>query len=435
MIQLALSIDGSLLAIHVARTWTQNEIYLYDTKQKTLRPFITNIPAQFTLSFLLDKAIVQTNYCADRYRVLVCPFTDLFKPIDQWDEFVPERESVLESVTVTKDQILLSYLVNVSAEIVVLDHNGHKTGMIPLPPYTTITEISSQDIESEFFYGIASFTFPKKIFRFDPVTKQYELYRATDNPITSDDYVTTQQWSTSKDGTKIPYFVFHKKDVVYDGNCPTLLYGYGGFASNVTPMFMRQWVPWLERGGVFVVANIRGGGEFGESWHVQGIKEHKQNCFDDFIAVAEKLIVDRVTDATHLGMIGGSNGGLLVSAVAVQRPDLFRAVCSMVPLTDMVRFSKFGMAMRWVHEYGNPEVKNDLERILKWSPYHNVKSDVEYPNILFTTANKDTRVDPLHARKMTAALQDVNQKNTVLIFSEDEAGHGPGKPISKYVKA
>ncbi|MEK7615323.1 MAG: prolyl oligopeptidase family serine peptidase [Patescibacteria group bacterium] len=435
MIQLSMSVDGNLLAIHVARTWTHNEIYLYDIKQKTLSPLIVNIPAQFILEFLNDKVIVKTNYLADRYRVLTTHLNDLFKPLDGWEEFIPQRDSVLESVHVTKDQILLSYLVNVCGQIVTLDHNGRETGTIPLPAFTTITDISSRIEEAEFFYGIASFTFPKKIYRFDATRKQYDLYRATDNPISPENYVATQQWCVSKDGTKIPYFLFHKKDVELNGKNPTLLYGYGGFASSVLPMFMRQWIPWLERGGVFVVANIRGGGEFGESWHTQGIKDRKQNGYDDFIAVGEQLVVDQVTDSSHLGIIGGSNGGLLVSAVAVQRPDLFESVCSMVPLTDMVRFPKFGMAMRWVHEYGNPEIKNDLEQILKWSPYHNVKSDVEYPNILFTTANKDTRVDPLHARKMAAALQAVNQKNVVLIFSEEEAGHGPGKPISKYVEA
>ncbi|MFA5745062.1 MAG: prolyl oligopeptidase family serine peptidase [Candidatus Paceibacterota bacterium] len=198
---------------------------------------------------------------------------------------------------------------------------------------------------------------------------------------------------------------------------------------------MRSWIPWIERGGIFVDANLRGGGEFGEKWHKAGIKENKQNSFDDFISAAEYLISEKYTNTQHLGILGASNGGLLVSAVAVQRPDLFKAVCAKVPLTDMVRFPRFGMALRWIHEYGNPEVKEDLQKILTWSPYHNVKEGVEYPATLFMTANKDTRVHPLHSRKMAALLQSVNKENNVLLFTEFEAGHGAGKPKSKVIES
>lgn len=216
---------------------------------------------------------------------------------------------------------------------------------------------------------------------------------------------------------------------------PAIFYGYGGFAHIDAPKFMRNFIPWIERGGIFAVANIRGNAEFGEKWHKGGIKENKQNSFDDFIAVAEHLIKNGYTDQDHLGILGASNGGLLVSVVAIQRPDLFKAVCARVPLTDMVRFSKFGVASRWIHEYGDPQVKEDLQNILKWSPYHNIKNGIEYPSFLFTTANKDTRVDPLHARKITALLQSANKKNPVLIFTEMEAGHGSGKPIKKIVES
>ena len=197
---------------------------------------------------------------------------------------------------------------------------------------------------------------------------------------------------------------------------------------------MRNNIPWIKRGGIFAIANIRGGGEFGEVWHKQGIKDKKQNSFDDFICAGEYLINKKYTNSNKLGILGGSNGGLLVSAVGIQRPELFRAICSRVPLTDMVRFPKFGIASRWVHEYGNPEIKQDLETILKWSPYHNVKKDIKYPDFLFTTAEKDTRVDPLHARKMVAMLQENNKENEVYLFTEKDAGHGSGKPIVKIVE-
>lgn len=434
MINISLSMDGRYLAIHVSRSWTENEIYIYDRDKENIKPLITGISAKFSLKFLSNKAILYTNYKANNYRVLSAEMDRLFRNIDEWQEFFPERENLLESVAITADKILLEYLVNACSEIVTLDHFGKEAGKIPLPKYSSLAGISTRRTEKEFFYGLESFTFPKIVYRFNPEDQQYEKYKATDNPINPKDYVVKQEWYLSKDGTRIPIFIFHKNEVVYSEKNPTILYGYGGFALNETPMFMRSWVPWIERGGIFAVANIRGGGEFGEKWHKTGIKENKQNSFDDFISAAEYLISKNYTGTQYLGILGGSNGGLLVSAVAAQRPDLFKAVCSRVPLTDMVRFPKFGIAVRWIHEYGNPEIKNDLEKIIKWSPYHNVRIGVEYPNILFTTADKDTRVDSLHARKMTALLQSVNKKNKTLLFTEIEAGHGAGKPISKTVE-
>jgi prolyl oligopeptidase len=359
----------------------------------------------------------------------------MHKPLDEWKEFIPERKFLLETVRITKSKILIEYLVNACSEVVTFDYEGKETGKIPLPPYSTLAGISSRKDEEEFFYGVETFVFPKIVYRYDPSAMDYLEWRRTDNPIQPDDYVVKQEWYVSKDGTKVSMFVFHKKGLTFDESNPTILYGYGGFAKNETPLFMRNWVPWIERGGIFAVANIRGGGEFGEQWHKDGIKENKQNSFDDFIAAGEYLISQKYTNKGHLGILGVSNGGLLVSAVAVERPDLFNAVCARVPLTDMVRFPKFGIAMRWIHEYGNPDIVEDLKNILKWSPYHNVREGIEYPNFLFTTANKDTRVDPLHARKMTARLQEVNKKNEVLLYTEMDAGHGAGKPIVKIVES
>lgn len=434
MINISLSLDGKFLAIHVSQKWTENEIYIYDSDKEIVIPLVIGMPAKFSLQFLSDKAILYTNYEANNYRILFTRLNNLFIKIDEWREFFPEQENLLESVAITADKVLLEYLVNACSEITTLDYSGKETGKIPLPQYSSLAGLSTRRTEKEFFYGLESFVFPKIVYRFNPETKEYEKYKATDNPINPDDFVTKQEWYLSKDETKVPIFIFHKKKIELNGKNPTILYGYGGFASNETPMFMRNWVSWIQRDGIFAVANIRGGGEFGEKWHKTGIKEKKQNSFDDFICAAEYLISQKYTDKSNLGILGGSNGGLLVSAVAVQRPDLFRAVCSRVPLTDMVRFPKFGIAVRWIHEYGNPEIKDDLEKILKWSPYHNVRTNTEYPNILFTTADKDTRVDPLHARKMMALLQSINKKNKVLLFTEIEAGHGAGKPISKMVE-
>lgn len=365
MISLSLSMDGRYLAIHASQKWTENEVYVYDYKDKTIVLTVTKIPAKFRVIFLKDKVLISTNYNANNGRILWSSLSELYKPIQEWKEFISEARCTIESISVTKSKILVEYLKNACSEILIFDHAGEKIGTIPLPPYSASGGISCNREEEEFFYSVTSFTFPKITYHYDPRSKEFSTYRKTDNAINPDDYVIQQEWYVSKDSTRIPMFIFHKKGLKLEGKNPTLLYGYGGFGNSEMPAFMRNWVPWLLRGGIFAIANIRGGGEFGETWHKQGIKEHKQNSFDDFIAAAEYLIAKKYTNNEHLGITGGSNGGLLVSAVAVQRPDLFKAVCSRVPLTDMVRFPKFGMAIRWVHEYGNPE---NQERITEY-PY------------------------------------------------------------------
>jgi prolyl oligopeptidase len=435
MINMTLSLDDKYLAIHVSNEWTKNDIYLYDTITKKITPLITGFSAHFSLHFLNNKVVIYTNYKANNFKILWNTYEEMSKPIDQWEVLIPEKEHILESIRFTKSKILVEYLVNVCSEAVIFDYNGKEIEKIPLPKYSSLDGVSSRREEDEFFYSVNSFLFPRIIYRFDPVTSEYYKYRKTENPINPEGYQVKQEWYPSKDGTIIPMFIYHRKGLILNSSNPTILYGYGGFNHSGTPSFMRSWVPWAERGGVFAVANIRGGGEFGDKWHKAGIYKNKQNSFDDFISAAEYLIKSKYTNKEKLGILGASNGGLLVSAVAVQKPDIFKAVCSRVPLTDMVRFSKFGMAMRLAHEYGNPDIKEDLERILAWSPYHNVKEGVRYPDFFFTTANKDTRVDPLHARKMAAMLQTSNKENNVLIFTETDAGHGSGKPVVKIVES
>lgn len=435
MLALAISLNGRYLSIRAARNWTENEIYIYDIENKQIKPLILGIPALSRIYFLEDKAIVYTNYKANNYRVLSVGLDSLFTPLGKWQELIPERDNLLQSITLTKDKILAEYLVNVCSKVIILNHQGEEQKEIPLPMHSSLMGVSASREEREFFYGVESFTFPKMTYRYVPGEDKFVEYRKTQNSINPNEYVIKQEWCSSKDETRIPLFIFHKKDLVNNEPHPTILCGYGGFGHSEIPSFKKNFVPWLRRGGIFAVANIRGGSEFGEEWHVQGIKEKKQNSFDDFIAATGYLIKEGYTDSKHLGILGGSNGGLLVNASEIQRPDLFRAVCSRIPLTDMVRFPLFGMASRWVHEYGNPKNKEDLERILAWSPYHNVKEGVEYPASLFTTAEKDARVDPLHARKMTAMLQSVNKKNNIFLFTEKEAGHGRGKPVKKIVES
>lgn len=435
MIGLGTSIDGNYLFIQVSQSWTKNDIYIYNRTDKTITPLVSGVDAKFSLYFAKEKAFILTNYKANNYKVISVSLDSLFTPIEKWETFIPEKDYLLEDISITEDKIIASYLVNACSKVYIFDYQGNEQGELPLPAYSSVGSISTHREEKEFFYSVGSFTFPTIIYRFDCDKNNYSEYRKFDNPINPSDYVVNQEWYESKDGTKIPMFIVHKKDIKNDGNNPTILYGYGGFHSSQTPGFNRNWVPWFERNGIFVVANIRGGGEFGADWHKSAMKDKKQNSFDDFIAAAEYLIDKKYTSKDYLGILGGSNGGLLVSAVAVQKSNLFKAVCSRVPLTDMVRFHKFGMAIRWTNEFGNPEIKEELENILKWSPYHNIKDGVEYPNFLFTTGLKDSRVDPLHARKMAAILQNTNKHNNVFIVTDMEAGHGAGKPISKIVES
>lgn len=289
-------------------------------------------------------------------------------------------------------------------------------------------------MSGNFFWGITNFLNPKVLYRYNLETNKPEVYRESDNPIEPSEYTVKQEWCTSKDGTKIPMFLVHQKTVKQDGSAPALVSSYGGYGISKTPGFFRNWLPWLRRGGVFVLANLRGGGEFGEEWHRQGRLENKQNTFDDLIAVSEHLIEQNYTNQEKLAIIGGSNGGLTVGAVMVQRPDLFKAVVCRVPVLDMARYHKLLIAERWKFEWGDPEKPEEFKWLMAYSPYHNVKADTKYPALFLVTGEKDSRVDPMHARKMAALMQKVNPHNSTLLFTEMEAGHGMGRPVYKLVE-
>jgi prolyl oligopeptidase len=435
MLVLSLSPDNKYLSIGVSQLGGKNDVFIYNTETKETTELIMNHDSRFFVTFLKSKVLIFTNYKSNNNRLLWSSYENLFSPIEEWKELVPEREYLLKSINCSEDKIILEYIHNVTSKVEIIDHDGNSLEDVPLPENSSIKSITTNLHEKEFFYGVVSFLFPLVRYRLNPDNDKFEVYQKMDNPIDPEEYTSKQEWCTSKDGTKIPMFILHKKGLVMDSTNPTILYGYGGFGSKQTPNFMRNYIPWLERGGIYVLSNIRGGGEFGKEWHKSGIGENKQNSYDDFIASAEYLISKKYTSSKNLGILGGSNGGLLVSVVATQRPDLFNSVCSRVPLTDMVRFPKFGMAVRWTHEYGNPDTKEGLENILKWSPYHNVKKNNEYPNFLFMTGEKDSRVDTLHSRKMTAILQDTNKENDVLIYTETNTGHGAGKSMSKIIKS
>lgn len=434
MISLRMSFDGRYLGIQVGNNWTHNAVFVYDGETGETRSVVEGIPSRFNIYFTKSQVFLYTNYKANNFRILASDLDDFYKPVDVWQEIIREQKDLLQGIWFTPTKMILQYLVNACSKVEVKNYKGQPLGDIALPPYATLQGISVHHEHEEFFYSVTSYTFPAIIYRYDEVHDKYDTYAATENPIDPDDYAVSQEWCISKDKTKVPMFIIQRKDSKRPA--PTILYGYGGFFHTEVPEFMRAWmVGWIMQGGVFVVANIRGGAEFGEKWHADGSQEKKQNSFDDFIAAGEYLIEEGYTSQEQLGIFGGSNGGLLTAACSVQRPDLFRAVVSSVPLIDMVRFhTSSALAVRWTNEYGNPDDANDFGYIYKYSPYHNVRSDREYPASLYLTGENDTRVNPYHARKMTARLQSVNKKNLILLYTETEAGHGAGKSVKQIVE-
>jgi prolyl oligopeptidase len=326
-----------------------------------------------------------------------------------------------------------------------------------LPGLGSLAGVGGNWDSNEMFFGFQSFTVPPSIYRVELSgagqqskadekaielgnLKQPALWAKVDAPsIDPSLYQVKQEWFASKDGTRVPMFIVHKKGVQKNGSNPTLLTGYGGFNVSLTPAFSRSAYLWLEHGGVYAVANLRGGAEFGEYWHRAGMLDKKQNVFDDFAGAAEYLISQKYTDRDHLAIQGGSNGGLLMGAAVTQHPELFRAVVCQVPLLDMLRYQNFQIAKLWIPEYGSAEEEKQFDFLYAYSPYHHVKPGVEYPAILFMTADTDTRVDPMHAKKMAALMQaeaknGSSRERPILLRIETKAGHGAGKPVTKQIE-
>jgi prolyl oligopeptidase len=308
-------------------------------------------------------------------------------------------------------------------------------GDVSLPSIGTVSGISGELPDREMFFSFASFTEPPAVFRYELQSKKLSVFQKPQVPVATSDYETEQVWYPSKDGTKVSMFLVHKKGLPKDGNRPTLLYAYGGFNIPMTPSYSALNYVFLEKGGLYAVANLRGGGEYGERWHTSGMREKKQNVFDDFIAAAEWLISSGWTKTPRLAIRGGSNGGLLVAAVEEQRPDLFGAVVCQVPVADMLRFHKFTLGRYWIAEYGDPDVAGDFPFLYKYSPLQNVKEGAAYPATLITTADTDDRVDPSHGKKFAARMQAADGgSNPILLRIETKAGHGGGKPTSKILE-
>jgi prolyl oligopeptidase len=348
---------------------------------------------------------------------------------------IPEGEDVFEEVLVVGDRIVIICLHNAYNRIALYNLLGEYLNDLPLPTLGSVINARGLRDAREIFYAFTSFLYPTTIFRFDPVSGENEIYRTPAIDFDRSVYETSQIWYTSDDGTRVPMFVTHKKGLVLDGSNPTLLYGYGGFNNALTPFFSIPTLLWIENGGVFVVANLRGGGEFGEEWHRAGVKERKQNGFDDFIAAAEYLIDRGYTSPARLALQGASNGGLLVGAVMCQRPDLFAVALPAVGVMDMLRYHKFTIGMAWRADYGLSDDPSMFMVLHRYSPLHNLKPGTSYPATLVTTADHDDRVVPAHSFKFAARLQECQAGPApTLIRVETKAGHGSGKPIAMIIE-
>ena len=375
----------------------------------------------------------RTDLNAPKGRVIAI---DTKKPTSEnCQEIIPQAVETLESVGILNNQFVADYLQDAHSQIKIFDLKGNFIREVELPGIGSASGFGGKRHDPETFYSFTSFTTPGTIYRYDMKTGKSEIFRQPKVDFNADEYETKQVFYESKDGTKVPMFITQKKGIKLDGNNPTYLYGYGGFNISLTPSFSVSLLIWLEMGGVYAVPNLRGGGEYGEEWHQAGMKEKKQNVFDDFITAAEWLIANNYTKPAKLAIGGGSNGGLLVGACMTQRPDLFGAALPAVGVMDMLRFHKFTIGWAWVAEYGSSENAAEFTNLYAYSPLHNLKPGTAYPATLIITADHDDRVVPAHSFKFAAALQAAHNGNApVLIRIEIKAGHGAGKPTAKIIE-
>jgi len=431
-----LSPNGRWLGIEVSEGWSKTELFLVDTKDGTVVPVVRGRDAIFNLVELLDDRLyVISNENAPRYQLFR---GDPRQPQrDHWKLVLAQDEAILESVAVASGKLVALYLEDASSRVRVFSSRGKALKLLrqlTLPGLGTVAGLATRHDQRDVYFGFASFLVPTKVLRHDVTAGKTALWQELTSPVDTAHFTVEQVRFPSKDGTRVPMFLVHKKDLVRDGSNPTLLYGYGGFNVSLTPGFAAWVGPFIERGGVYAVANLRGGGEYGESWHQAGMLERKQNVFDDFAAAAEYLTREKVTAPEHLAISGRSNGGLLVAAALTQHPELFKAAVCGVPLTDMLRYHLLQIARLWIPEYGSSENVQQFPWLYAYSPYHHVKDGTAYPATLVFSAESDTRVDPMHARKFAARLQAATSGQApILLRIEGKAGHGAGKPLGKII--
>jgi prolyl oligopeptidase len=424
--------DGRWLIATIEHGWTSTDVYFQDLHEAKpqWKPLIVGVDARYDVSVDRGHFFVLTNEGAPKYRVFR---VDPAHPErDRWVEIVPERaDATLEGLSIVGHKLSLAYLRDVVSHLELRDENGAKVRDVELPALGSASSLSGDADDDLAYYAFQSFTYPTEIFETSVATGKTTTWYKLNVPVDASKYAIDQSFATSRDGTRIPFFVVRARDSgrLDGGDAPaapreTVLYGYGGFQAAQAPFFASSIFPWLERGGVWVVANLRGGSEYGEDWHRHGMRREKQRVFDDYFAVAEELVSQGITRPEKLAAMGASNGGLLVGAAITQRPELFRVALCGVPLLDMVRYHLFGSGKTWIPEYGSAEDADDFAALLAYSPYHHVVAGARYPATLILSADSDDRVDPMHARKFAALLQWASAGPPVLLRIEKHSGHG-----------
>lgn len=414
-----------------------NLLYVKDTKQpeRGWMPIMTEFGHE--VGFIEsqgDLIYLTTNVDAPRNRVVAANINDLSQK--NWKEIIPQDKNVLENVSLVDGKLICTYMQDASNHAYVHDLNGKRLHEVNLPTFGSVGGFGGRKRDTEVFYTFTSFTYAPTIYRYDVRANKSTMFRKSEVKFNPDQFEAKQVFYTSKDGTKVPMFIVHKKGLQLNGKNPTYLYAYGGFNVSLTPNFSTLRLILLENNAIFAMPNLRGGGEYGEEWHEAGTKLKKQNTFDDFIAAAEYLFKEKYTSKDYLAIAGGSNGGLLVGAVMTQRPDICKVALPAVGVMDMLRYHKFTIGWGWARDYGtSDDSKEQFEYLLKYSPLHTLKEGVHYPATLVTTADHDDRVVPAHSFKFAATLQEKHRgPNPVLIRIETKAGHGGGKPTSKIIE-
>ncbi len=429
--------DGRYLIISVWQGTDRRNLLFYKDLTQPKAP-VVELVSQFEAAFnVVDNDgttfWVETDLAAPRRRLIAIDLTNPAR--SHWRELIPQAAETLQGVNVLNNQFVANYLKDARSQIKLFDLQGKLVREVELPGIGSVSGFDGKRDETETFFSFTGYTSPTTIYRYNVQTGESTVFRRPNVQFDSTRYETQQIFYNSKDGTKIPMFITHKKGLKLDGTNPTLLYAYGGFNVSLTPSFSVSNTVWLEMGGVYAVANLRGGGEYGEEWHQAGMLQHKQTVFDDFIAAAEWLINHKYTTPAKLAIEGGSNGGLLVGACMTQRPDLFGAALPAVGVMDMLRFHKFTIGWAWMSEYGSPDQPADFKTLYAYSPLHNLKPGTAYPATMITTADHDDRVVPAHSFKFAAALQAAHRgDHPVLIRIATKAGHGAGKPTTKIIE-
>ncbi len=432
--------DGEYLVISVWKAGPQNLLFYKPLNGYMGLPIELLNEWEAEYSYIHNDGpifFVQTDLESPKGRVVAIDIRNPAK--ENWKTVIPEAEETLQGVGTVGNMLVASYLKDATTQVRMFGLDGRHIRDVEFPGLGTAGGFGGRMTDTETFYTFTSFIAPPTIYRYDTITGESSVFRRSNVDFNPDDYEAKQVFYSSKDGTRVPMFIIHKKGIKLDGSNPTLLYGYGGFSISLTPSFSVSNLAWMEMGGVYAQPNLRGGGEYGEEWHSAGTKLNKQNVFDDFIAAAEWLIANNYTNPSKLAIAGGSNGGLLVGACMTQRPELFGAALPAVGVMDMLRFHKFTIGRAWVHDYGSSDDPEQFQALLKYSPYHvllrQADQGIKYPPTLVTTADTDDRVVPGHSFKFAAALQEAHAGDApVLIRIETRAGHGAGKPTSKIIE-